>query len=149
MPWLALLFIGVPMLELAVLIEVGSRIGTLTTVALLIADGVIGAALARAQGVGTLRRLQTELAQGRMPTDALVDGAIILVSAALLLTPGLVSDVIGLLGLLPPVRALIKRALWRRIERAVRASVVVRPASSAARPNGPQTFDAEFERHQP
>jgi len=142
MPWLALLFIGVPMLELAFLIEVGSHIGTLPTIALLVADGVLGAALARAQGLGTLRRLQEELAQGRVPTEALVDGAIILVSATLLLTPGLLSDLIGLLGLLPPTRALIKRTLWRRVERSLRARFHVRSGP----PSAAQTFDAEFER---
>jgi len=141
MPWLLLLFIGLPLLELAFLIEVGSRIGTFTTIALLVGSGVLGATLARAQGLGTLNRLRDGISQGKVPAGPLVDGAIILVSAALLLTPGLLTDLIGLLGLLPPVRAVVRNTLWRRVERSLRVRFHAPPPAS-----DPKTFDAEFER---
>ena len=117
---LLLLFILVPAVELALLIEVGSRIGTLATLGLIVVTGLAGAALARRQGLGVLAQIQAEVAKGRLPAEALVDGAFILVAAALLVTPGILTDAFGLLGLLPTSRGVAKRLLWRRLERAVR-----------------------------
>jgi UPF0716 protein FxsA len=117
---LLLLFVIVPAVELALLIEVGGRIGTLATLGLIAATGVVGAALARSQGLSVLRQVQRELAEGRLPAGALVDGAIILVAGALLMTPGILTDALGFLCLLPGFRHLIKRALWRRFESAAR-----------------------------
>ena len=117
---LLLLFIIVPAVELALLIEVGSRIGTLATLGLIAATGVVGAALARSQGLSVLRQVQRDLAEGRLPAGALVDGAIILVAGALLMTPGILTDALGFFCLLPGFRHLIKRVLWRRFESAVR-----------------------------
>jgi UPF0716 protein FxsA len=117
---LLLLFIIVPAVELALLVEVGGRIGTLATLGLIVATGVVGAALARSQGLSVLRQVQRELAEGRLPAGALADGAIILVAGALLMTPGILTDALGFLFLLPGFRHLIKRALWRRFESAAR-----------------------------
>ena len=117
---LLLLFIIVPAVELALLIEVGNRIGTLATLGLIVATGVVGAALARSQGLSVLGQVQRDLAEGRLPAGALVDGAIILVAGALLMTPGILTDALGFLCLLPGFRHLIKRGLWRRFESAVR-----------------------------
>ena len=117
---LLLLFIIVPAVELALLVEVGGRIGTLATLGLIVATGVVGAALARSQGLSVLRQVQRELAEGRLPAGALADGAIILVAGALLMTPGILTDALGFLCLLPGFRHLIKRALWRRFESAAR-----------------------------
>ncbi len=117
---LLLLFIVVPAVELALLIEVGGRIGTLATLALIVATGVVGATLARSQGLSVLRQVQRDLAEGRLPAGALVDGAIVLVAGALLMTPGILTDALGFLCLLPGFRHLIKRVLWRRFESAVR-----------------------------
>jgi UPF0716 protein FxsA len=118
--WLVLLLVALPSLELWLLIQVGARLGVLATVVLVLGTGVAGAALARAQGVGVLRAVQADLAAGRLPAAALVDGVIILLAAVLLMTPGLLTDAIGLLGLTPSVRALARRAMWLRLERAVR-----------------------------
>lgn len=117
---LLLLFVTVPAVELALLIEIGSRIGTLATLALIAATGVAGASLARLSGLQVLRRMQAELAEGRMPAGSLIDGVIILIAGALLVTPGILTDVVGFLCLIPGFRAIVKRTLWRRLERAVR-----------------------------
>lgn len=114
------LFVIVPAVELALLIEVGSRIGTGATLGLIVATGVVGAALARRQGVGVFRRLQEETQAGRLPAEPLVDGAFILVAGALLMTPGILTDAIGFLCLVPGVRGLVKRRVRESLERAVR-----------------------------
>ncbi|MDX1648637.1 MAG: FxsA family protein [Myxococcota bacterium] len=120
MPTLLLLFVVLPAVELALLIEVGSRIGTAATLALIVATGMLGAALARRQGLAVLRRLQRESAAGRFPADPLVDGVLVLLAAALLVTPGVLTDAFGFACLVPAFRSLVKRALRRRLERAVR-----------------------------
>jgi UPF0716 protein FxsA len=117
---LLVLFIVVPAVELALLIEIGSRIGTPATLGIIIVTGFVGAALARAQGLGVIRQMQRETAEGQLPADSLVDGAFILVAAALLVTPGVLTDAFGFLCLLPRFRAVAKRWIWRWLERAVR-----------------------------
>jgi len=117
---LLLLFIAVPAVELALLVELGSRIGTLATLAIIVATGGLGAALARHQGLRTLRAIQDDLARGELPAGSLVDGLIILVAGALLITPGILTDAVGFLCLVPRVRDIAKRMLQRRFERAVR-----------------------------
>ncbi len=116
---LLLLFIVVPALELALLIEVGSRIGTLATLAIIVVTGMLGAALARQQGLRTIGAIQTELAQGELPASAMLDGVIILVAGALLITPGILTDAVGFLCLAPVARNAVKRALRKRFERAI------------------------------
>jgi UPF0716 protein FxsA len=117
---LLLLFVCVPALELALLIEIGSRIGTLPTLALIAGTGVLGASLTRSQGWSLLRQIQQEMAAGRLPASSLLDAVMILISGALLLTPGILTDVVGFLGLVPAFRAVVKRRLRERLERAVR-----------------------------
>jgi UPF0716 protein FxsA len=113
-----LLFVVLPAIELALLIEVGRRIGTGATLALIAVTGIVGAALARRQGLGVLRVLQTETMAGRLPAGSLADGVIILVAGALLVTPGILTDAFGFLCLVPAFRKVVKRALLRRLERA-------------------------------
>jgi len=114
------LFVIVPAVELALLIEVGSRIGTGATLGLIVATGVVGAWLARRQGIGVFQRLQEETRAGRLPADPLVDGAFVLVAGALLMTPGSLTDAIGFLCLVPGVRTLVKRRVRESLERAAR-----------------------------
>ena len=116
---LILLFTLVPAVELGLLIEVGSRIGTAATLGLIVATGVLGAGLARQQGLRVLRRIQNEISAGRLPASSLVDGVIVLVAGALLVTPGILTDVLGFLCLLPGFRGLVKAGLRRRFERAL------------------------------
>ncbi len=119
MGYLALLFIVVPAVELALLIEVGSALGTLPTFALIVATGIIGAALARKQGLSVMGQLRSEMQTGQWPGKTIADGAIILVAGALLVTPGILTDVVGFLMLIPQSRAVIRGYLERRLQRAV------------------------------
>ena len=116
---LLLLFVVLPAVELALLIQLGKRIGTLETLALIAVTGIVGATLARAQGLRVLTRLQDETRAGRMPAEPLVDGAILFVAAALLVTPGVLTDAFGFACLIPATRRLLKDAARRAFERAV------------------------------
>lgn len=111
--WPFLLLVGVPLVELLLLIEVGGRIGPLATIVICIGTGVLGAQLARSQGSSVLARMRDEVNQGRVPAREIVDGVLILVAAALLLTPGYITDTIGMALLLPPIRALVRPGLVR------------------------------------
>ena len=102
--WLLLLFFSVPLVEIYVLLEVGGVIGALPTIALVVLTAVIGAGLIRAQGISTLGRVQQELDRGELPAVSIIEGALLLVAGALLLTPGFVTDSIGFLILVPPLR---------------------------------------------
>ena len=108
---LVLLFIVVPILELYVLIQIGSAIGILPTIALLILDSVLGAALMRSQGRAVWMRFNRTLAEGRVPGREVVDGVLVIFGGALLLTPGFLTDILGLILLLPPTRALVRKAI--------------------------------------
>jgi UPF0716 protein FxsA len=114
---LALLFIGLPLIELAVLVRLGTWIGFWPTMAIVVGTGILGALLAQAQGLLVWVRIQRELVQGRMPASELVDGFLILVGGIVLLTPGLLTDLCGFLLLVPWTRAWFKRYLRRRFER--------------------------------
>jgi UPF0716 protein FxsA len=139
-PVLALAFLVVPIAELAVLVAVGSQIGYLNTFVLMVVLSLTGAWLARREGLGAWRRLQAALVEGRMPTVEVADGAMILLAGALLLTPGFLSDVLGVLLLLPPVRAVARRwvpaLLARRFFGRGRGRVRVRVVDGQARPGG-------------
>ena len=117
---LLLLFIVVPAVELALLIEIGSRIGTLATLGLIVVTGAIGATLARSQGLAVLRELQQQLESGELPAGILVDGLLVLLAAALLVTPGVLTDIVGFSCLVPRFRNLVKRLVQERFEKAVR-----------------------------
>ena len=105
---LVLLFIVLPIAEIYVIIKVGEAIGVWPTIALLILDGFLGAALLRHQGRAAWRRFNEALAAGRVPAREVFDGAMVIVGGAFLLAPGFITDVIGLLLLLPPSRALFR-----------------------------------------
>lgn len=121
---LFLLFLIVPVLELTLLVTVGQRIGLGPTLGIVLTTALTGAFLARREGLATWRRLQQTLASGGLPGDALVDGMIVLVAAALMLTPGFLTDVAGLAGLFPPTRRLIRGVLQRRFSRGVQSGSI-------------------------
>jgi UPF0716 protein FxsA len=112
---LVLLFIVVPIAELFVIIQVGEAIGVLPTIALLIVDSVLGSMLMRSQGRAAWRRFNAALAEGRMPHREVLDGVLVIFGGALLLTPGFVSDIFGIVLLLPPTRALVRNVVGRRL----------------------------------
>lgn len=105
-----------PIVEIASFIVVGREIGVLTTIALIFASGILGAALLRYQGFGVLSRIQKEVDAGRSPGREVAHGAMILIAGMLLLLPGFVSDLIGLALFIPPVRDLAWRFLRSRVD---------------------------------
>ncbi len=126
MPLLALvaLFIVVPLAELYVILKVGDAIGVLPTIALLAADSLLGAMLLRAQGRAVWRRFNETLAAGVMPHREVLDGVLVIFGGAFLITPGFLTDVVGLVLLLPPTRPLVRRLLVRRLGRRVTVGAV-------------------------
>ena len=121
---LALIFIVLPIAELVVLFKLGTSFGVLPTVALVLGTGFAGAALAKAQGMRTLRAMQREMAAGRVPSREVMDGLAVLVGGALLLTPGLITDVMGLSLLFPPTRRALQLIARKWLERQVRTGAV-------------------------
>jgi len=109
--YLLLLLTLVPILELALLFRIARAIDWLPTIAIVLVTGAVGAALARREGLKTFARIQNDLSAGRMPADSMLEGVLILVAGVLLITPGVITDVIGLLLLIPPCRRWIGRQL--------------------------------------
>jgi len=112
---LVLVFLVMPLVELAVIIQIGGAIGVLNTVGLLLLSSVVGGWLMKREGLGVLRRMQAAVAAGRVPGKELADAALILFGGALMVAPGFITDVLGMLLLLPPVRAVVRAALRRRL----------------------------------
>ena len=112
---LVLLFIAVPLAELAVIIQVGQAIGVWWTIAILVADSILGSLLMRSQGRAVWRRFNSTLQVGRAPAREVADGVLVIFGGALLLTPGFITDILGIALLLPPSRALIRGVLARRL----------------------------------
>ena len=116
---LLLLFIVLPAVELTLLIELGRRIGTLETFAVIVLTGVLGASLARSQGLRVLAKVRAQLAVGEMPAESLLDGLMILIASALLVTPGVLTDAVGFLCLTPAFRGVVRREIVRRFKDAI------------------------------
>jgi len=110
------LFTLVPLLELYLLIRLGTYIGAVDTIAVVIGTGLVGGLLAKSQGLAVLHRMRTELNQGRPPAESLFDGLLILIAGAMLITPGLLTDGLGLLILIPWSRQAFKSWLTRKIQ---------------------------------
>jgi UPF0716 protein FxsA len=115
--WLFLGFTLVPALEIYLFIKVAATVGTAQTIAMIILTGVLGAYLARREGFAVLHRLQSQLQMGHLPTDELIDGALILIGGALLLTPGFLTDVLGFAFVIPPLRTVVKNLLRSYLRR--------------------------------
>lgn len=133
------LFIAVPIIEIAVFIQVGGLIGLWPTIAIVVATAFAGTALLRQQGLATLRRAQDSMNRGEMPLAEVFDGACLLFAGALLLTPGFVTDATGLMLFLPPVRAWLRKAVVPALVRSgrVRYSTFGTGAGGAG-PHGPR-----------
>ena len=141
MGYLILLFTILPALELVILIKVGSNIGALNTIAMVIVIGVIGAALARYEGFRVLMKVQDSIAKGIMPSAELLDGFMILAGGIALLTPGFITDVLGLFLLFPATRAGIKWLLRRKFESMIKQGQVVQFGSFGAKSRRLDSYD--------
>ena len=119
------LFTIIPLIELGLLIQLGRWMGILPTVLLVLGTGVLGAALARSQGLRAWQRFQSEMGRGALPTDALFDGVLILIAGAVLLTPGILTDLLGFVLLVPATRAVVRRVLGERLRRRFEPNVLV------------------------
>ena len=108
-----LLFIFLPMVELYLLIMLGSRIGAMPTIGLIVLTGIIGATLARQQGLSVLSKIQREMSSGKPPAQELIEGALIVVGGIVLLTPGIITDIFGFSLLIPPFRKALCRKLTK------------------------------------
>src|SRR4051794_32692397 len=137
---LILLFILLPILEIYVIIQVGQAIGPWWTIALLIADSILGAMLMRGQGRAVWRRFNAAIGEGRPPAREIVDGALVILGGALLLTPGFVTDIFGLALLLPPSRAVVRRILARRITARIGVAV---PRAAPPRATAGRDYDVD------
>lgn len=135
MRFLLLIFILVPLVEIWLLIEVGSEIGALATVALIVLTAVVGVFLIKLQGISTLMRAQSRLAAGEMPAQEMAEGLILALCGVCLLIPGFATDAIGFLGLIPPVRRHVISPWVRRQSRS-------RPGG---RPPG-ETIEGEYQK---
>jgi UPF0716 protein FxsA len=113
---LAVLFVVMPLAELAVIIQVGQALGVLNTIGMLVLVGVAGAWLVKREGLGVARRLQRTVAAGGVPGNELVDAFLVRLAGALLLAPGFLSDLFAIALLLPPSRAVIRRLVRRRVD---------------------------------
>jgi UPF0716 protein FxsA len=135
---LALLFVIVPILELALLIQVGQLVGLWPTLALVVLTGVGGAALARSEGLRAFWAFQQQMSRGEIPGQAILDGLCVLLGGAFLLTPGLVTDVVGLSLLFPPSRRMIQGRLRRVVERRIQEGSVHFTVFRAGEPGRPE-----------
>jgi len=124
---LLLILTIIPLTELMLLLRLADAFSWQSTLALVVLTGVLGAWLARRQGIRTLARIQSELASGTLPADALIDGALILVAGLVLVTPGILTDIFGFALLIPPIRGWLKR---RVAEACKKHTVVIRHDSS-------------------
>ena len=142
MPLLALiaLFIAVPLAELYVIFQVGDAIGAVWTILILAADSVLGSVLLKSQGRAVWRRFNEALGTGRMPHREVVDGVLVIFGGALLITPGFLTDIVGLALLIPPSRALIRRLVVARLGQRIAVGVVDRAGSGRA---APRDYDVE------
>ncbi|MGM0853414.1 MAG: FxsA family protein [Bacillota bacterium] len=117
MRYMLLLLIIVPAFEIGLLVLSGQAIGLVPTVLLIITTGILGAYLAKKQGIETLRKAQQDMQYGQLPGDAIIDGLCILVGGVVLLTPGFITDAIGFLLLLPPTRKMFKPFIYKLFKR--------------------------------
>ncbi|AAF95837.1 TPA: FxsA family protein [Vibrio cholerae] len=149
-PILLFLFIAVPVIEIALFIQVGGVLGVWPTIALVLLTAIVGASLVRSQGLQTLLTVQQRLAQGQLPAQQILEGVMLAVAGVLLLTPGFFTDILGMLVLLPAPRAYFAKQLMSRVVVGnIHASGAgfeqPNPFHDRANPNG-TTYEGEFER---
>jgi UPF0716 protein FxsA len=141
---LALLFvIGIPVLEIYVIVRVGEAIGALPTIALLVATSLLGVRLMRSQGRAVVRNFSAAIAAGRPPAREALDGALVFIGGALLVAPGFVTDVVGAVLLVPPTRALVRRWIVHHYAGRFVTFVAGAPRRKGQGPGGGDPYDVE------
>lgn len=143
--WLFALFVGVPILEIALFIQVGGWLGLWPTLAIVVATALGGTMLLRTQGVQTLGRLQSSVSEGQNPMDPIAHGALILVAAVLLLTPGFFTDAVGLSLLVPPIRAALIKSGASKLATGSFVFVNGQQVRQPQQPDQSNTVDGEYE----
>ena len=143
--FILLAFIAVPIIEIAVFLEVGGRIGVLNTILMIVITAIIGTWLLRSQGLQTLQRAQESLNQNVFPVSEVFDGLCLMMAGGLLLTPGFVTDVFGFVLFVPWFRRILREIAWSFLARSSQAGVWTN-AENRRGPggNGPATIDGEF-----
>lgn len=143
---LLLLFIAVPLAEIAILVKVGQQIGLLWTILIVVLTAVIGTSLLRTQGFGVMARASEALASGKMPVEPVIEGLFLLVAGAFLLTPGLITDTVGFLLLVPFIRMAV--AKWA-LNRLLKSGAVHVSGFGGRRDAGTERPDEEREAYRP
>src|SRR5881275_3316762 len=143
---LILLFVAIPIAELYVILKVGDLIGILPTLALLVADSLLGSWLMRSQGRAVWSRFQETMQAGRIPHREVFDGVLVIFGGAFLITPGFLTDIVGVLLLLPPTRSLFRRFLTRRGGRFFGISIAT--GRRGGRPVSQQDWDVDGTAHE-
>jgi UPF0716 protein FxsA len=133
------IFVILPLAELYVIIRVGDAIGLIPTLAILVADSLLGSWLLKSQGRAVWRRFNDNVRAGRVPHREIVDGVLVIFGGAFLITPGFITDVIGVLLLLPPTRSLFRNSLQRRLE----SGAIGAGRRGAGRYRGSPDYDVE------
>jgi len=153
--FLFVLFIIIPIIEIALLIQVSDVIGGVATIALVVITAILGAKMVKQQGMGALQNAQTQMAQGQMPAKELFTGICVIIAGVLLLTPGIMTDVFGLLLLTPAIRNKLASGLASQATVRMSAGMQQGPSPYAQQPHSmrdqqqteqPTTIDGEFER---
>jgi len=132
--YLILLFVFLPWTELMLLLKLNSLVGWLDTLAIVLITGMVGAALARREGLRAVTRVKAAFSEGKLPTTELVDAVIVFAAGLLLITPGFITDTVGFLAMVPPVRAVFRKRIMAAAKAHVR--VVGRPTGNAERRHG-------------
>ena len=138
------IFLLIPLIEVAVFIKIGGSIGALWTVLLTVGTALLGATLVRLQGMATLFNVKQQLMQGQLPAGAVIEGVILLVCGAMLLTPGFATDTLGFLGLVPAIRQSVTQSIMKQV--AVNKAGFNQGFQSQGEPKGPKTIDGEWTR---
>lgn len=138
---LVVLFVALPIAELAVILQVADGLGIAETIVLLLVVSAVGGWLCKREGLGVLRRIRASLDRHELPTRDLADGGLILLAGALLVTPGFITDVLGILLLLPPTRALFRAVLLGALGRRARLATVVAGRVRTSWPDGRRGTD--------
>ena len=113
---LLLLFTVIPLIELSILIAIGTQLGPINTIILVVITAITGAWLARSQGISALWNIRNAISEGKMPAEELLDGLMILVAGVFLITPGILTDITGILLLIPQVRVIVKNLIKKRLQ---------------------------------